>query len=317
MRMKRVVIVSSAEDVHAQSVSFSIERLGIAKSIIVNSADLPARIELSSGFGGQNPTDFALASVQGTITAENLLGVWWRRPEPPAISKTVSEPQVRAFCANESRAAFRGWLLSLGYRVINPLAADIAADNKLFQLSMAEPAGLLVPRTKITNSPAEAKRFIEECPGDVVYKTLTHAGWHIHETRLVSSAHISGLDKLCHAPVIFQECIPAERDIRVTVVDDEIFAVSLVSNLPPGHVDWRLDVGVQIYPHRLPEDVSNSIRKYMKSLGLRYGAIDMRLTERGDYYFLEVNTAGQFLFAEIHGEQPISDALARALCREF
>ena len=36
----------------------------------------------------------------------------------------------------------------------------------------------------------------------------------------------------------------------------------------------------------------------MAHFGLVYGAVDIRLTEEGEYYFLEVNTAGEFLFAD-------------------
>ena len=51
----------------------------------------------------------------------------------------------------------------------------------------------------------------------------------------------------------------------------------------------------------------------MRALGLRYGAIDMILDQNGEYYFLECNPGGQFLFVEIQTQQPISLALASAL----
>lgn len=51
----------------------------------------------------------------------------------------------------------------------------------------------------------------------------------------------------------------------------------------------------------------------MERLGLVYGAIDMRLTPDGRYVFLEINTAGQWLFIEQATGQAISDALAATL----
>ena len=51
----------------------------------------------------------------------------------------------------------------------------------------------------------------------------------------------------------------------------------------------------------------------MHALGLVYGAIDMRLTPNGEYVFLEVNPAGQWLFIEQATGQPISAAIAEAL----
>jgi D-alanine-D-alanine ligase-like ATP-grasp enzyme len=51
----------------------------------------------------------------------------------------------------------------------------------------------------------------------------------------------------------------------------------------------------------------------MTVLGLRYGAIDLRLTPQGEYVFLEINPGGQFLFCEIHAGVPITRKLAAAL----
>ena len=42
----------------------------------------------------------------------------------------------------------------------------------------------------------------------------------------------------------------------------------------------------------------------------RPGAIDMRRTPDGEYYFFEVNTAGEFLFVEDRTNLPISRAIA-------
>jgi hypothetical protein len=49
----------------------------------------------------------------------------------------------------------------------------------------------------------------------------------------------------------------------------------------------------------------------MRGLGLEYGAIDLRLTPDGEYVFLEVNPAGQFLFVEHACGLPVSRVLAR------
>ena len=60
----------------------------------------------------------------------------------------------------------------------------------------------------------------------------------------------------------------------------------------------------------LPPDVEDSLRALMSELGLVYGAVDLRLTPEGEYVFLEVNPAGEFLFSEHGSGQPITDAVA-------
>jgi len=57
-------------------------------------------------------------------------------------------------------------------------------------------------------------------------------------------------------------------------------------------------------------DVSDKLLALLQRLGLVYGAIDMRRTPDGEYYFFEVNTAGEFLFVEDRTGQPIARAIA-------
>ena len=69
----------------------------------------------------------------------------------------------------------------------------------------------------------------------------------------------------------------------------------------------------RIEPATLPPDVEAALLRLMRTMGLVYGAIDMRRTPEGEHVFLEVNTAGQWLFIEQATGQPIADALADAL----
>jgi len=63
--------------------------------------------------------------------------------------------------------------------------------------------------------------------------------------------------------------------------------------------DWRQDVDqLEIEPFELPSAVSEALRDFMQTLGLRFGAIDMIVTPNGDYVFLEVNEMGQFLWID-------------------
>ena len=68
-----------------------------------------------------------------------------------------------------------------------------------------------------------------------------------------------------------------------------------------------------IEPCELPAEVVDGLRRLMARLGLRYGAVDMRLRPDGAYVFLEINPAGQWLFIEEATRQPIAASLARLL----
>ena len=117
-----------------------------------------------------------------------------------------------------------------------------------------------------------------------------------------------------YAPVIIHEYVPADVDLRVTVVGSEVFPAAIHSQDSAYPVDFRMDMAnTRIEADELPADVSERLLELMARLGIVYGAIDLRRTPDGRHVFLEVNPAGQWLFVELATEQPIAAAVAREL----
>jgi hypothetical protein len=109
--------------------------------------------------------------------------------------------------------------------------------------------------------------------------------------------------------------VPAEADLRVTVVEDELFAAAIRSG-PDYRADYRLGLGsASVVPYRLPHDIAARLLELMKALKLAFGAIDLRLTPDGEHVFLEVNPAGEYLFISERTGQPIPAAIAACLQR--
>jgi glutathione synthase/RimK-type ligase-like ATP-grasp enzyme len=80
-------------------------------------------------------------------------------------------------------------------------------------------------------------------------------------------------------------------------------------------IDWRhYDfVNVKHTAVNLPDDIQQKLLRFMQAVGLRYGAIDMVETPKGDFVFLEINPSGQWgWIADIAG-LPISEAVAEML----
>ena len=63
----------------------------------------------------------------------------------------------------------------------------------------------------------------------------------------------------------------------------------------------------------LPASLRRKLLALQRRLKLVYGAIDMRRTPEGDYYFLEVNPAGQWEFVEQRTDLPITRGMADML----
>lgn len=80
-------------------------------------------------------------------------------------------------------------------------------------------------------------------------------------------------------------------------------------------MDWRKDqLHVEYELFELPKDIKNNLLKLHQAFGLFYGAYDFIVDQSGDYHFLEVNPAGQWLWMEEILKLNISEHLAQALC---
>lgn len=197
----------------------------------------------------------------------------------------------------------------------SPIADDVAI-RKVTQHQVAQKIGLRIPETLVTNGPDAAKEFVEEHRATgVVRKAFRNIPQAPRETLLVSDSELDLLDNVRFAPVIFQEYIPLALDLRVTVIDGEIFSTSFQSQ-QEYEVDYRLGISSAVVaPYSLPDDVSEKLLKLMDHFNLKYGAVDFRLTPDGEHVFLEVNPAGEYLFASERTGQPIPQAIAAALER--
>ncbi|MEO5741846.1 MAG: MvdC/MvdD family ATP grasp protein [Vicinamibacterales bacterium] len=306
-----ILVISHEQDPHAERVIRHLEADG-RQVLLLNLGELPDRASLSIDYdrNGQPHIEYQRAAGESYLLHQ-ATAVWWRRPLVPDLS-SVTDPQVHLFTANEWNEAINGLWQLLDARWMNNPNADDAASRKARQLRVAAEVGLRVPRTLITSDPERARRFIEQlAPTRAIYKTFscTHAIWR--ETRLLGPDDMAHLDAVRVAPVIFQEFIPAESDLRITAVGGTWFAAAIRSVARDGLIDFRMSVGdAALSVEQLPRDLTDRLRALMQRLGLVYGAIDVRRTPDGDYYFFEVNTAGEFLFIEERTGQPIARALA-------
>jgi glutathione synthase/RimK-type ligase-like ATP-grasp enzyme len=113
-------------------------------------------------------------------------------------------------------------------------------------------------------------------------------------------------------PLIFQDYLDAESEYRVIYICGEIYGGQFDLRGLQNCADIRL-VG-SIVPRRavIPEYVQEMIRKYCAATGLKYAAFDIQKKE-GNFYFLEANTCGEWLYIDECNDWEISKAVARSL----
>lgn len=308
-------IVASEADVHAQGVAARLGELGSA-AVFLDTAAVPTRARITSRHSPRTPWAATwveeATGVEVDLTA--LRAMWWRRPLPHELHAELGTATDRRFAYGEVDAAVRGLWSCTDATWVNDPDRDLAASRKLWQLKVASTLGLRIPRTCVTTDPAQAREFLAGETEGAIFKPFGGLEEAWAETRLVEASDLDLLDHVRLAPVIFQELIPGGIDIRVTIVGRDVHAAEIRAHESSYPYDFRMDTAnAPILPHTLPDEVVGRLHALMDHVDLRYGAIDLRRAPDGDYVFLEVNPAGQWLFVELATGQPITASMARLL----
>ena len=189
----------------------------------------------------------------------------------------------------------------------NSVAVMRSHKCKPWQLTAAAQCGLQLPASCIGNHPDQLRLFLNNHP-NIIVKPI-HGGRFTYRLTPQDQATINAACAGYDEPVTLQQYIGG-TNIRSYLIDDECYSGELQSS----YVDFREDTYTRYLPHTLPEDLSRRARNLMLQLGMRWGAIDWRLDEQGDYYFLEINPAPRFEHFEARSQLPIAATLARRLC---
>ena len=250
------------------------------------------------GFRVRGPCEVAVDDI-GAVWQNVVVG-----SDLPAMA-----PGVRETCVAASELALVGMLDSLRVFQLDPHANQARASNKVRQLRLAQEIGLEIPATIVTNDP-EAVRAFAGRVGPVIAKMLVQpasTGPETDESPVVfttamTAADLAQLDGLDLCPMIFQEQIENQRDIRVTIVGNRMFSAALTAPARAGgDLDWRRDSYARDQvpawvPHDLPGVLLGQLLDVVDHFGLNYGAIDLIERPDGRHVFLELNPSGAFSF---------------------
>ncbi|MEU3620125.1 MvdC/MvdD family ATP grasp protein [Streptomyces sp. NPDC006872] len=309
-----ILVVSYDED-HTVEVVRQLDAAG-HEVVRVDLAHFPAHAGVTLRYGNGGQSHHELTTAAGATGLDGCRVAWWRRARPFTVEHTLSAARDREFAASETAQALHGMFHSLTCAWVNPPACDGAAHHKPYQWDVARRLGLALPHTLVTNEPEQALGFIRETGlGRTVFKAFLARADAWRETRLVRPEDLAHLETVRYAPVIFQEFVPGV-DLRVTVVGDRVFAAEIDASATSYPVDMRMVLDeAAVRRGTLPPSLTDTLLRFMRRLGLVYGAIDLRRRPDGEYVFLEVNPAGQWLFVEERTGLPITAEVAGLLSR--
>ena len=104
---------------------------------------------------------------------------------------------------------------------------------------------------------------------------------------------------LTYAPGIYQDMVVKQFDVRTVLMGERVYSYALHN--PMKALDWRSDAGmgnidVEMVP--TPSDVERGIVAFAKKSGLCFGSIDFAVDMHENWWFLEINERGQFLWLD-------------------
>lgn len=290
--------------------------------IRLNGEDYPRSTTASIRIG-KDRCEARIETADGkSARADQIRAVWARRHGLYSLGEHMHRGR-REFMGKECSATILGLYSMCSHAEwMNDYHAEQRALNKPHQLRVAAQCGLAIPETLITQDPDDARAFYREHAGNVLTKAIGQSGYvpgdgaeghaEIYANKL-SVDDYDCLDRVRHGPCLLQAYAEKVIELRVTVVGTRVFATAIESQKSEKtKVDWRRydNPNTPYYRYRLPDSTSSALIMLMRRLGLEYGAIDLVLTPKGEYVFLEVNPGGQWGWVENMTGHPIDEAIA-------
>ncbi|MHA0900260.1 hypothetical protein [Enterobacter ludwigii] len=247
--------------------------------------------EISYGKNG-----FSLKNNEGlTLSEENCSSIYYRKPTPetlPDFIKKIYHPHIyrEVFAFTDGiTEAFSGTCLT------KPSILR-KADNKIFQLRTALSLGFKIPTPLITNC---IDSVINELTTPILKPLSSGIIEHENKKEFVQTNFVDfskSTKTLKYSPCYFQNFQDKDYEVRITIIDEHFYPVKIASR---NKLDWRKNNNHIDYDIiDIPTHIKEKSLLLMKKLDLKFGCFDFIVSE-GEWYYLEVNANGQWVWLEI------------------
>lgn len=319
---KVIILTHSADNISVDTVSRFVTAAG-GEAIRFNVDQYPLHNRLSSVYR-QGSQEIMLENESGVHTLHDAAGIWYRRSYNigKGLDKLIDKEYLPATLLESKRTLF-GMIEGLDIFQLEKYSVYRRLDSKEEQLRIAAACGLNIPATCISNDAAVIRRFIQSVDAPVITKMQSafaiyrESEEHVVFTNTVDESHLDELENVQYCPMVFQERIEKQLELRINIVGHAIFAFSVNSAVSDrAATDWRKDGAALVNswePYELPQDIQQKLLAFMDVYGLNYGAIDLILAPNNQYYFLEVNAAGEYFWLDQLCDHAISRQIAHVL----
>ena len=293
----KIIVLAHPKDDHAAPVCWALEQAGYQTACW--SGISPAEQDQASLLVDEHP-----CITLGTRRLESDDVLWLRQPDPPA---GPSGAKVASPCSTffDSLACM---LENLPVRCVNRYSASRLVRNKAVQLRLAAGSGLKIPETLMANSPEAVREFFDRNPHQAICKAFATHVWQrqgstdvtVTETFSLNREELPADDEVfTYAPAIYQEKVRKQFDVRAVLMGERVYSFAV--RTPANSLDWRHDAALRnVAVERIatPAAVESGILRFAAAAGVCTGSLDLAVDRNGEWWFLEINEQGQFLWLD-------------------
>lgn len=248
-----------------------------------------------------NGTDIVFKKDDCSFSFNEIKSVWYRRGDLSLKFKEIGESQLDSFRRRELSKIkeFIHYKLSKIRNINNYYKVDY---NKLIVSDIAREIGFLAPTDLLYNNKLSLASDRECFDFRISTKSVSGNSMFQYQDFFLMgfTALIEEHDEIgdYFFPSFIQNYIQKKVELRVFYLNGVMWSMAIFSQ-----DDSQTNIDFRNYnkkqpnrntPFKLPNYIQNKITELMNKLGLNCGSLDLILTDRNEFYFLEVNPVGQF-----------------------
>lgn len=301
MHHSKVLIVTSTVD---KTVDYIVEQYSKEIEFFRINVDIFEEYTFSISDKG-----WKISSDLWSVSESEITSIYYRKPMLPDLS--AFEEKYRFMIQKDIISLINGIVDSFSFTVLTKPSILRVVENKIYQLNYLRHRNIPIPRSYIGNSNKGWRNLSSK---QLIIKPISTGkvksknGEEMYPTSIFDGIQ----ENIKLTPVYIQEYIEKKFEVRITIVDKQIYAVRIDSL---NRVDWRLDYTNHKYSNiTCPRDIEENCLRMMRDFKLKFCTFDYIVTPENRWIFLELNPNGQWLWLELITGMDISKKIVDILC---
>jgi glutathione synthase/RimK-type ligase-like ATP-grasp enzyme len=314
-----ILLIGNNQDPHLLSIKQNIENLGNQAIILSTEREDLLNTQFSYHSNKQN---LIIMQNNQCISVNNITAVFCLSPlytRKGFISS--NEKDFWHFTWREALYGFYARLSQRAYFVNKNIPTALFAQNKIQFFDVARKANINTPDTWIGNKTQDINEFFDNYD-KVVIKTM-HQIYLEHQdeqamflVKPVNKSQFHNFNSQNECPVFLQQAIDKLFDVRAIIIGKKVIGCKIDASLSKvGNLDWRAyDLPNTIHePFELPNKVQGKLLNILKYFNLDYACLDLCVDKHGEFWLLDVNPFGRYMWIELSVGIDISNEIAKFL----